>query len=240
VLALSERLTLVVSCHWSHSRTLTQCSTTYIVSHLCPSVPRPGCSTRRVALLLRMLVSLCCVSTRVKAAIRGFPVAARCLLPRVTITAWRRTRLRGHGDDRQPGPRLVQVMRSIQRGCLERVLVLAEGHSQRLLMSSGASYERWSIPLAHAMDGPESRPALLLIRGACARHDDLPGSLSGTSFAEDSGSAGDCQTFLRPRARGSHAFLLLRWGWRGEVESREKGTGVPHCSSVPILDGLRP
>jgi len=26
----------------------------------------------------------------------------------------------------------------------------------------------------------------------------------------------------------------------GKVESREKGTGVPHCSSVPILGGLRP
>jgi hypothetical protein len=58
VLALSERLTPMVSCHWSHSRTLTQCSTTYTVSHLRPSVTRLGRSTRCVALLPRTLVSL--------------------------------------------------------------------------------------------------------------------------------------------------------------------------------------
>src|SRR5262245_21076130 len=95
------------------------------------------------------------------------------------------------------------------------------------------------LPVEHAMDGPESRPALLLIRGACARHDGLPGSLSGTSFADASGGAGDRQTSLSLRARGPHACLLLRWGGTGKVESREKETGVPHCSSVPILGGLR-
>ena len=49
----------------------------------------------------------------------------------------------GHGDDRQPGPRLVQSPRSIQRECLEQVLVLAVWHPQRLRMNSGVSYYRW-------------------------------------------------------------------------------------------------
>ena len=58
MLALSERLTLRISDHWSYSRTLTHGSTAYIVSHLRPCVPRPDRSTRRVALLPRTLVSL--------------------------------------------------------------------------------------------------------------------------------------------------------------------------------------
>ena len=70
MLALSECLTLVVSCHWSHSRTLTHRFTTYIVSHLHPSVPSQGRSIRRVALLpphARLVV----LATRINAAIRG-------------------------------------------------------------------------------------------------------------------------------------------------------------------------
>src|SRR5262245_44025403 len=135
-----------------------QCSTTYIMSHLHPSVPRLGRSTRRVALLPRTLVSL------------SSPHASRPLCG---------------------------------GACSGPIPLAASDHHR----------------MAHAMDSPESRLAFLLIRGACARYDGLPGSLSGTSFAEDSGSTGDCQTFLRPRARGPHACLLLRWGGTGKVES---------------------
>jgi hypothetical protein len=161
--------------------------------------------------------------------------ASCCERGRRTLTLWLTP---GHGDDRQPGPRLVQVTGSIRREYLEQVIVRSERHLQGLLAISVASDHRWRTPLARAMDGPESRPALLLIRGACARHDDLPAPLSGTSFADASGSAGDCQTFLRPRASGPHAFLPLRWGGAGEVESQGKGTGAPHCPCVPMLGGL--
>jgi hypothetical protein len=113
------------------------------------------------------------------------------------------------------------------------VIVLSEWCLQRLLTSSVALYRRWSTHLARAMAWPEFRPSLLLIRGACARHDGRPGPPSGTSFANAPHSAGDCQTSLSPRARGPHAFLSLRWGGAEEAESRGKRTGAPHCISVP-------
>ena len=97
-----------------------------------------------------------------------------------------------------------------RRACREEVTVLSERCLQRLLTSAVAWYRRWSTHLARTMAWPEFRPSLLLIREACARHDGLLGPPSGTSFADDPHSAGDCQTSLSPRARGPHAFLLLR------------------------------
>jgi hypothetical protein len=87
MLALSERLTLLVYDHWSHYPTLTHCSTAYIVSHLRPSVPRPGRSTRFGHGCSARSSPCVVLSTRLKAAARGLPVSARRLLLRVTITA---------------------------------------------------------------------------------------------------------------------------------------------------------
>src|SRR6516164_5891520 len=120
-----------------------------------------------------------------------------------------------------------------RRACREEVTVLSERCLQRLLTSAVAWYRRWSTHLARTMAWPEFRPSLLLIREACARHDGLLGPPSGTSFADDPHSAGDCQTSLSPRARGPYAFLSLRWGWTEEAERRGKGTEAPHWTSIP-------
>jgi len=58
-LALSEMLTLLVSFHWSHSRTFKHYSTEYVAVHLRPDFPHLVSYHRFIELLPRMLVPLC-------------------------------------------------------------------------------------------------------------------------------------------------------------------------------------
>ena len=64
-LALSEILTLLVYCHWSHYRTFKHYYTEYVLAHLHPSFPQLVGYQRFVELMPRALVPLCCyLSTR--------------------------------------------------------------------------------------------------------------------------------------------------------------------------------
>ena len=64
-LALSEMMTLLVYCHWSHYRTFKHYSTEYVAVHLHSYFPQLVSYQRFIELLPRALVPLCCyLSTR--------------------------------------------------------------------------------------------------------------------------------------------------------------------------------
>jgi putative transposase len=59
-----------------------------------------------------------------------------------------------------------RVIGSIRRECLDRVIVLSEGHLRRVLASYFHYYHRWRTHLSLAMDCPEPRPVLPPEQGA--------------------------------------------------------------------------
>jgi Transposase DDE domain len=143
-LTLSELLTLLVSFHWSHSRTLKHSYTAYVMAPWRPYCPRLRSYTRFVELLPRALVPCCCyLHTRQGrcpgiACIDSTPLAVCDQHRRATHRVWGDIATRGktsrgwlygctlhlsvndagellalrltpgHGEDRQPVPRLVQ------------------------------------------------------------------------------------------------------------------------------------
>ena len=62
-------------------------------------------------------------------------------------------------------PYAERLIGSIQRECLDQVVVFNEGHLRRLLTSYFHYYHRWRTHLSLAMDCPEPRPVLPPDRG---------------------------------------------------------------------------
>ena len=68
-----------------------------------------------------------------------------------------------------------RVIGSIRRECLDRVIVLTEGHLRRLLASYFHYYHRWRTHLSLAMDCPDLRPVQPPEQGAVVAFPEVSG-----------------------------------------------------------------